>query len=605
MSDHAIVGIAVAIALGAAVHPPMPLALVAALVIAAALALPRRPVLVALAGFALAALLAGRAHDGLALAMRPGAAVRGIATLVSDPIAVPGGTRADVRIDGHRFRATAQVPLDEGLRHAAAGERVRIAGVYRRFDDLTAARLAPRHLAGGLSIRDAKPHDRGNLLWRVANAMRNLVLDGATSLSPSRRALFAGMVLGDDRNQDPAEVEDFRAAGLTHLVAVSGQNVAFAMALAGPLLRRLSLRSRLAGAAVVLALFGTATRWEPSVTRAIAMAVVVAVASTLGRPATTVRVLAIATATLVLIDPLLVSSVGFQLSVAACAGIAVLAPRLSGRVAPPFAVTLAAQAGVAPILLPVFGPIPVASVPANALAAPVAAPLMMWGVVAGVPAGIAGGRVAWLLHLPTSAMLWWTSSVARAGASLPTGWVTFTLAAAALSVGLLGVTFQRWHPVVGRGLIALAAGMLIVAPMVGVIDAGDRAALRLDTGGRDVLWRRGGTTVVTSNGAAPPGRLLGALRVENVRSVDLLVVTGSSPAAARSVLPVIARLPVREIVAPPNHQVAGALAVEAPAVVKAGPFTVAVAPRAPTTAGGRFGLTVRIGSERAVLDRPP
>ena len=68
---------------------------------------------------------------------------------------------------------------------------------------------------------------------------------GAAPLDPRARSLFTGLVIGDDREQ-PADLADaFRGAGLTHLLAVSGQNVAFALALAGPLLRRLRLWPRL------------------------------------------------------------------------------------------------------------------------------------------------------------------------------------------------------------------------------------------------------------------------------------------------------------------------------------------------------------------------
>ena len=42
------------------------------------------------------------------------------------------------------------------------------------------------------------------------------------------------MTLGDDRHQPPDMTDAFRAAGLTHLLAVSGQNVAFALVIAAP-----------------------------------------------------------------------------------------------------------------------------------------------------------------------------------------------------------------------------------------------------------------------------------------------------------------------------------------------------------------------------------
>ena len=91
-------------------------------------------------------------------------------------------------------------------------------------------------------------------------------------MAPERRALYAGFVLGDDRGQPVEITDDFRASGLSHLLVVSGQNVAFVLALVSPLLRRLRLGWRLVAGLALLLLFGVLTRWEPSVLRAEAMA---------------------------------------------------------------------------------------------------------------------------------------------------------------------------------------------------------------------------------------------------------------------------------------------------------------------------------------------
>jgi competence protein ComEC len=146
----------------------------------------------------------------------------------------------------------------------------------------------------------------------------------------------------------------------------------------------------------------------------------------LGRPASTIRLLALAVAAMVLIDPLLVWSVGWWLSVGATAGIAALAAPLAARlpgpraVAQALAVTVAAQIGVAPVAVSAFGGVPVASVPANLLAVPVAGPLMMWGLPAGVVAGVAPA-VAPVLHVPTRLGVRWIALVARVGAGAPLG----------------------------------------------------------------------------------------------------------------------------------------------------------------------------------------
>ena len=74
----------------------------------------------------------------------------------------------------------------------------------------------------------------------------------------------------------------------------------------------------------MIAFFALITRFEPSVLRASAMAAVAVTATTLGRDSSSLRLLALAVGGLVLVDPFLVHSVGFQLSVAACVGIVLL-----------------------------------------------------------------------------------------------------------------------------------------------------------------------------------------------------------------------------------------------------------------------------------------
>ena len=153
------------------------------------------------------------------------------------------------------------------------------------------------------------------------------------------------------------------------------------------------------------------------------MAGLAAVAQASGRPASGLRLLALATAGLVLVDPFLIWSVGFRLSVGASLGILLLAGPLTRRCPGPrwfaeaLGVTSAAQIGVAPVAIPVFGSIPLAALPANLLVAPVVGPLMMWGLVAGLPAGLLGERAA--RGFSTGRRAWRSAGSTASRASLP------------------------------------------------------------------------------------------------------------------------------------------------------------------------------------------
>jgi competence protein ComEC len=237
---------------------------------------------------------------------------------------------------------------------------------------------------------------------------------------------------------------------------LSGANVAFVLALTRPLLRRLSLRAQLVTGLGVLVVFGTMTRWEPSVLRACTMAGCSMTALYLGRPTAGLRVLALAVVALVLADPFLLHSIGFLLSCGASAGIAVVAVPITARLAgphwlkEPLGVTLAAQLGVAPVLIPVFGSVPLAALPANLVAGPLAGPLTALGVVT----GLAGGAVE----------PWWPDLASALQA--PTG----VLATAMLQVAAV---FSRVPVEVdGRAAWAIVAGgALLGAARLGSVRA--------------------------------------------------------------------------------------------------------------------------------------
>ncbi len=131
---------------------------------------------------------------------------------------------------------------------------------------------------------------------------------------------------------------------------------------------------------------------------------------------------------LLLADPFLLHSVGFLLSCAASLGIAVLARPIGARLRGPgwmrevLGVTAAAQLAVAPVLIPVFGSMPLVALPANLVAVPLAAPLTMWGLTAGVLGGLArpiSPAIPRVLEVPTVALLHALIAVADLASRVP------------------------------------------------------------------------------------------------------------------------------------------------------------------------------------------
>lgn len=530
----------------------------------------RRPLALACALGLCASVLAARSYAGL----EPGPAVaveRQWATLLTDPATVTGGsTGVELRLGRRRVSAFARGAAADRLAVRLAGEKVRVTGSLQPVTGVQRARLAARHIAMRLTIDDVTESRAADPMSMLANGYRRLVANGAKALPGSLRPLFGGMVLGDDRGQS-AELQDaFRAAGLTHLMVVSGQNVAFALLVATPLIRRGGLRWRLIATLAVLAGFGVLTRWEPSVLRAEAMAMVAAMGTFVGRPVPAARLLALAATVCILVDPLLVRSVGFQLSLAACAGLVGFTPLLQRRGVPVLlSASIAAQAGAAVVLVPTFGTVPLTSLPANVLAVPLAGPLMMWGLTAGPVAGLLP-PLRCLIHLPTHLILWWEAGVAKWAARLPIAPIglvgTIALAVAALGLGWGRATGRR-APVAAGAALAFAVVLSALRPPAMVSDR--------SVGSGAHLWAADGRTVLAIGGRVD-SRLLDTLRALRVLRLDVLVVTKAGPAAADAAWPIMRAMRPRVVLAPEHHQLAGARTARTGAVVAMGALTVIV-----------------------------
>ncbi len=374
----------------------------------------------------------------------------GHATVMGDAQPYGAATRIVVELDGERFEIWA---FGRGARTRLhqwqGGDRILVSGTRRELADDRARRVASQHVVGRFDLEWAADRDAGTALARGVNRIRSRIETAAANLPAPDGALFRGLVIGDDRDQPVEMVERFRASGLSHLTAVSGQNVAFVLAAAGPLLRTLSPWARWAATCALIGWFAVLTRLEPSILRAGVMAGFTATAFVVGRPQRSLRTLAVTVIVLVLVDPLLVWSVGFWLSAGATAGVVTAGPWLARRlsVAGPFAmplgVTLGAQLGVALPSLLVFDRLPLVSVPANLLAVPAAGFVMLYGLPAALVAAAVPGAGS-VLMAPAGLCVRWVDTVAVvASAAEPpppiaaAGWVVIAAA--------IAVAIARWR----------------------------------------------------------------------------------------------------------------------------------------------------------------
>ncbi len=400
---------------------------------------------------------------------------------------------------------------------------------------------------------------------------------------PGREAALArGFVLGEDEDIDAATVEDFRRAGLSHLLAVSGQNVALLALLTMPLLALLGmpLRTRLLWIVAAIAVYVPLAGGGPSIVRAGVMGALTLLATFAGRRASRIYALAIAAIVTLAIDPRIGADVGWQLSFAAVLGILVIARPLQraisgrlgsgglrGALAEGMAVTVAATLATAPLIAFHFGELSTVSLFANLLALPAVAPAMWLGMlssigaqVPGFPAAIPNAIAAPLLAYIATVASWcgrphWAylevemgvrglvaSYVALIGTVIAVPVLLRRRHIAALrrarSPGNPGcdvfrppqsrkTLHWRWGPAAAGATIAVA--LVYVGATAGGSPAPPVAALRvevLDVGQGDAILLRPATAApILIDGGPPGGGLLAKLDDAGVKSLGVAFVT--------------------------------------------------------------------------------
>ena len=356
----------------------------------------------------------------------------GIAKVMSDPRNVGYATRIVLEIERDRFVVYAYGSPAWRLAGARVGEQVFVRGYREEFEPGKQSRWVSQHVKGRFQVVSvAEQRFAASPLLRSAQRVRDLVSASASSFNFDERNLFTGLVIGDDTKQSEEMVSAFRKSGLAHLVAVSGQNVAFVLAALSPLLRRLNRRWRTSMTIFILIWFVVITRIEPSVVRAALMAGAAYLSVAMGRPTRTLRLIALTVFAAIAVDPLLAWSVGYFMSVGATLGLCLGAEKLEKLIRGPqwlarlLSATLSAQFGVIPVVIFVFGVPSAFGIVANVLAVPIAGLVMLIGLPLGLFTGVlenlGRSEFATVLMWPVQIGVRWVWWVAEIFARLSVG----------------------------------------------------------------------------------------------------------------------------------------------------------------------------------------
>ena len=434
-----------------------------------------------------------------------------------------------VRWAADRARLLLEVERADGR---AVSGRVQVT-VYGEVPELAQG----QRVAGDLTLHPAQgPRNPGTFDYGAHLALEGArvvaTAAGATleALSVAARPLSTPLRRLGSRPSLPRHLNGaFRRAGVYHILAVSGFNVALVAASVWALCRlaRAGRRASACSAIAVVTGFAAVVGPEPSVLRAVVMAVLVLSALVLEREASVVNSLALAALAILAVRPGDLLDPGFQLSFAATAGI-VLAPLPRGLVAGALGVSAAAQLAVLPIALTHFNQLSTIGVLANLGVVPLAGAATIGGLAA-VGLAFASEALAavafdavWPVLLALRGVVALAAAVPGAVLHLPAPpWSALACYAAAL---LLGVAWWRRAPAEGarRGRAAPAAALGLLAasvaiaawPLVRPPDGRLRVTV-LDVGQGDaiVVETPDGRAVLIDAGGGGPGRLDAGERV--------------------------------------------------------------------------------------------
>ena len=349
----------------------------------------------------------------------------GYATVMADPQNIGAATRTTLEIGRDRFVVYAYGRPAWRLAGAKVGEQVFVRGLRESFDQGSESRWIAQHIKGKFRLEFVGEQRLvASPIMRSVQRVRDLVQLGSDSFEFNDQALFTGLVIGDDTRQSETMIDAFRKSGLAHLVAVSGQNVSFVLAALSPLLSRLKNRLRIIATLAVLVWFVLITRVEPSVVRAATMAGLAYLSVAFGRPTRTMRLIALTVLLAVIVDPLLAWSVGFFMSVGATCGLCIGAAPLAKLVSRPkwlaqlIGATVAAQLGVMPVVILIFGVPSVTGIIANVLAVPIAGLVMLVGLpmslFSATISNLGLGEIGDLMMLPIQVgvrWVWWVAEI--------------------------------------------------------------------------------------------------------------------------------------------------------------------------------------------------
>jgi competence protein ComEC len=466
---------------------------------------------------------------------------------------------------GVLVRVSGELRLPQGRRNLGGFDTRR----YLAAKEISAIMSEPASALTLLEGREAQ------WLKKTGYGIRAQILKVLNQCLPQEEAsVLAGMLIGDTSQMPEEMEEDFRRAGLSHVMAVSGANIAFILMPLLGLLQKMGFNRRWASAISfpVMVFYVFATGMEASVIRAAIMAGVTLTGMILWRKADIFCAMAVSAILILLANSFMLFDPGFILSFAATLSLTVfykplfnkLPEKLPKSIRDTLAATLAAQIGVLPIIVYSFNTLSVISLFSNLIIVPLTGLITLSGALLALVGSfwlpfalMMGQGITWLIK----GMLWLTRSLA----GLP--WAEINLATPSLMlIGLyyLVLLYLRYGHArlprdIGRpllaGIFALCGAVMVLVSLpdrslrIYFADVGQGDCVLIRTPGQKNIIIDGGGGLNDAQGSYVGENIVVPLLYDlNMTQIDVMIATHGHSDHIGGLGSVLEAVPVRQLI---------------------------------------------------------
>ncbi len=469
---------------------------------------------------------------------------------------------------GGEVEFAGQLNLPKGVRNPGGFD-------YRRY--LSQKGVSAVVFAMGYKIKKGEGRNASFLMDMGRNLRMHIVSVIEKSLPRQQAGLLCGILIGYREGLTKEVQAAFSDAGLTHIMAVSGANVAFLMLPLVFLFKKLKVRQMISCSFIIafLLLFICITGFEPSVLRAVIMGIIILLGKMLMREAEVYTTISLAAILLLIFSPYMLFNIGFQLSFAATMSLVMLFKRIKSLLSFKFmpaaltvvlAATISAQLGVLPIILYYFNKLSVISLLSNLLVVPLMEIITILGMAMAVLGQLDiffAQLIGYVNCLPLSFVLF----VTRVSSSLPFATVQLVTPSVLLvMLYYLSVGFFFWYgpekklkikPRYIAAAALLAAGISLVVFLipgkleVTFIDVGQGDSAFIKTySGQTILLDGGGSTNPQAVSTVGESVVIPFLLDMGVSRLDAVIASHGHTDHIEGLLPVLEQFKVGNLIIP-------------------------------------------------------